>query len=97
MVPGPNRLVEVPARTFRSLATRFHRKGSTGRRAIIIAQGALKVKWKPSAHVENLVKTGDVQLGKSEYKADAKAAKDRHAAYVGRSIRRLRQKAQKSL
>ena|SRR5438132_10604710 len=76
---------------------RFHRKGSTGRRAIIIAQGALKVKWKPSAHVENLVKTGDVQLGKSEYKADAKAAKDRHAAYVGRSIRRLRQKAQKPL
>ena len=67
-----------------------YRKGSTARRAIIAANVADKVGWKPQKITEFLVQTGDISLGQHEYQADRKFVLDREASTVGRSIRRMR-------
>jgi len=75
---------------------KFHEKGSTGRRAILIASTARELGWKPRAHTQNLVDTGDIRLGNCEFKAQRADAITRHAEYVGRSIRRLRKHHKRS-
>lgn len=76
-----------------ALFKHFHNhngKGSVGRRAILSAQFAPKVGWKPQKLTEQLVQTEDINLGHHEYKADKKQAFDRQSATVGKSLRRIR-------
>jgi hypothetical protein len=84
------------ARTQRFLTALFqhfagvHRKGSIARRAIIAANVADKIGWKPQKITKSLVQTGDISLGQHETRADRKLVLDREASTVGRSIRRMR-------
>jgi hypothetical protein len=69
---------------------RFHAKGSTGRRALIVADTLPKHHWKPQLIVKKLVEIGDVRLGKHKYKPDTKLSLDQQTATIGRSVLRMR-------
>jgi hypothetical protein len=68
----------------------FKTKGSTGRRALILANTLAQHSWKPQLMVEKLEQTGDVRVGSHEYEVDRKLALERQAGTIGRSIRRIR-------
>jgi hypothetical protein len=71
-------------------------KGSLGRREVLVSQNATVVGFKPAEQTKRLIQTGDIKLGNHEHPADRKMAFDRHAATVGRAIRRLRAEAKSS-
>lgn len=73
----------------------FHSKGSLGRRAILASDAAFDIGWKPQEITKRLVATGDIKLGRHDYKVQTKIAFDRQAATVGRSVLRIRNEVER--